>query len=149
MHMVHFGCYLEFIRVHLLQISIQKKLEEEEYSTANYQCPVCHRFENLFLPMTAPFTSGDLLGNRIQIADLDSLQNIPKRKYELMSIGLRNAFNEMKNVLNFGMQHSVRIIGMSDFKDQISFLFANSIRQLQFAGKPLCASHNSNIQRSV
>jgi len=66
-----------------------------------------------------------------------------------MSIGLRNAFNEMKNVLNFGMQHSVRIIGMSDFKDQISFLFANSIRQLQFAGKPLCASHNSNIQRSV
>ena len=147
--MVHFGCYLEFIRVHLLQISIQKKLEEEEYSTANYQCPVCHRFENLFLPMTAPFTSGDLLGNRIQIADLDSLPNIPKRKYELMSIGLRNAFNEMKNVLNFGMQHSVRIIGMSDFKDQISFLFANSIRQLQFAGKPLCASHNSNIQRSV
>ena len=65
------------------------------------------------------------------------------RKYEPMSVGLRNAFNEMKNVLNFGMQHSVRIFGLYDGKDQISFLFANSIRQLQFAAKPLCTCHNS------
>lgn len=106
--MIHFGCYLEYIRFHLLQISIQKKVEEE-YSTANYQCPVCHRFENMFLPMIAPYTSGDGFANQIRLADLDSLRSIPLRKCEPMSIGLRNAFNEMKNVLNFGMQHSVHI----------------------------------------
>ena len=105
--MVHFGCYLEFIRTHLLQISIRKKLEEEDYSTSNYQCPVCHRFENLFLPITAPLTSDTRNSKRMKITDLVLIRKIPLRTCESMSSGLKAAFNEMKNVLNFGMQHSV------------------------------------------